>query len=111
GRVAHADRLANRGCDQTGLGQVRQLDQPDSVLEIVEDVGGDALRQTRLARPPGPGERHRARLPEESSAFDLLALTSNKRAEVVRQVRRYPRRFDPGTTPGTFAHERTSSAA
>ena len=51
GFFLHAEDKSNRLRHEPRIGERRQLDEPDAIGKIVQDLGRELLRQTRLADP------------------------------------------------------------
>ena len=53
---AHAQHRAHRGSDQGGVVQRAQIDEPDAIGEVLQQIGGHLQGQPRLAHPAGTGD-------------------------------------------------------
>ena len=75
-RLRQADRIGER----------RQLDEPRTVGEPLDDLGGGLEPEARLARPAGTGEREQARARQQPGNLGQLGCTADEGGELERQV-------------------------
>ena len=80
---AHAKHPAHRGRNQAGIVERAQIDEPDAIGEVLQQIGGHLQRQPRLAHPTRSGERHQPVLARSQQA--MSAATSCSRP--IRRVR------------------------
>ena len=85
--VVGADRRSDRALDERGIAERLQRNPEDAVGELLDRVGRELERQARLAAPAGAGERHQAMRANERPGLLELALASDERGRLDRQVR------------------------
>ncbi len=87
--VLRADDLRCRGEDELGVAERGKRDPPDAVRVAIRDETGGLCGESRLARPPRPGEREQARVRRGKERGDLceLCLSSEKRRRRDGKVR------------------------
>ncbi len=88
GTLLHAELGRDRADDETRLGERRQLDEDDAVLEVVRGVPRRPQGEPRLAGAAGPGQRHETslRITQERGQTLELLLPSDERGRLRRQV-------------------------
>ena len=81
---------SQNGCDglrdHPGIGDRRELDQPNAVGVIVQHVGGRLQGQPRLAQAARAKQRHQPPFLQRAPDFGQLALTTDERGHLLRQV-------------------------
>ena len=87
---------------RAGIVERAQIDEPDAIGEVLQEVGGHLQRQPRLAHPAGSGERQQAHVvpPRAGRRPGNLLLPPEKRGRLERQVvgagRQRPQRREVG---------------
>jgi hypothetical protein len=76
--VPHAERVRDRLGQQSGVGQLAQLDQPDAVRERPVHVGGDPEGQPRLADATDPRQRQQPSRGEQPLGLGQLSPAPDK---------------------------------
>ena len=84
--LAHGEHLRRLVRDERRIADRREVQEPDAVGIRVEHVGGDLQRQPRLAETAHAEQRQQAVALEELSGLLELALASDERGELLRQV-------------------------
>ena len=74
--------LGDRGADQLGLAECRQLDQPDPVGEILRLLPGKLQRQPGLAAAAGPGQGEEPRVAQQRRDLGQLALAADEAGQL-----------------------------
>ena len=72
--------LRNQPC----VNKRRKLDEPHAVRILVDHVGGDLQRRTRLAQPTDAVQRHEPCLMEQVLDLSELALAPHERRQLMR---------------------------
>jgi len=88
---AEVDQPQSTGDGWNNVGRAgsgTQIDKDDTMLEGVDQIGGDSERQTRLARATGAYQREQADLRAEQQPTQVfhLALASNQGRRLRRQT-------------------------
>ncbi len=84
--LLHAEHRRDRLRHEPRVRHRRELDEPDAVGVVVDDLGADLQRQSRLADAAGAGQRQQPRRREESADLGELALAPDERGDLERQV-------------------------
>ena len=87
--LLHAEHAGNRRGDEVGVAERRQLDEPDAVLELVQDLASDGDREPCLARPARACEREQTHVvpPQQRRDGRQLEPPAHERRDRRRQVR------------------------
>ena len=75
---AQAQHHGNFLFDQATLGERGKFDDPDAVLELLDDLGGGLQSQSRFACPAGSGECQQAVVGEQLFGVGDLVFSSDK---------------------------------
>ena len=73
-------------CHQGRIGQRRQLDQPDPVVEDLHQLAGRDQREPGLSRAARAGQADQSVLPEQTSDLGELRLAADEAADLRGQV-------------------------
>ena len=85
--------LGDRGPDQLGLAERRQLHRPDPVGEVLEPLPGELERESRLAATAGAGQGEEPRVAQQRGDLGQLALPADEARQLLgRLLGRSPRR-------------------
>ena len=85
--LREAERLQGDRQHEVRIGQCCERDEMHPVGELVQELGGDLERETRLARAAGAGDGHEPDAPEQILDLELLDHASDERMRRLRQVR------------------------
>jgi hypothetical protein len=83
-----ADHARDRRQDERGVAHGAEVDEPDAVAEVADELGCDLEREPRLADPARAGERDEPRAASDQlEEVGQLLLPADERLELERQVR------------------------
>jgi hypothetical protein len=103
---AHTQHAAHRGSNQTGFVERAQVDEPDAIGEVLQDVGGDLQGETGFPHAAGTGDGQQADsiAPEEVDHIGYLLFPAKKRCRLQGQIigagRERPDREEVGRQTG-----------
>jgi hypothetical protein len=84
--LGRTDRAEHRARHERLVAERREVDYPDAVWVVLDDLGGGLERQARLARSPRAGQRHQSAPADERLHLGELALATDEAGQLERQV-------------------------